>query len=175
MLVLRATQRFGKHFSATYGDEGGQDGSFLGPWYVNLMPEGFKDIVICVNERTRLAVLVELRRTRNLDTFADRFRSQLGNLLLDLGIAGPVIGRIMDESQGEIRVTRTQDRSMLGTMNDFASMATFFLEDQRDAGQGRDCAGFLHQLNDAPLSPLDWDSATMRLRQLCGMGSGRRG
>ena len=166
-LVFRCTQKLRKRLGVRYEQDPCADGSILGPWYANQLSDDFNDVAICVNERTRLAVLVDLPRTVSLEEFAVRFRHHLGNLLLDLGLDGSVIQRIMDEYRGGARVTPTQDRSLLGTMNDFASIVCYFLEEQLDQGLAMDLGAMLHHLNDAPLKPLGGANPIAQLHLLC--------
>lgn len=170
MLILRCTQKLAKQLRVEFEDAE-PDGSLLGPWYANVLPD-FVDVAIFVNERTRLAVLTKLPRRPGVDDLADRFRRQLGDLLLDLHLPGRVIQRIMDEYQGDVRVVRTQDRSLLGTMNDFASMAGYFIDAQLDSNLPVDLRVILPQLNQAPLTPLDGANAIGKLYALCESAQG---
>ena len=167
-LAFRCTQKLRKRLGVEYQEAPDPDRSLLGPWYINQLPDDFDDVGICVNERIRLAVLVDLPRGVQLDELAAGFRHHLGNLLLDLGLKGHVIQRIMDEYQGEVCVTRTQDRSVLGTMNEFASTACYALAEQSEVSPTFDFGAMLYQLNDSPIMPLGGTNPTMLLRELCG-------
>lgn len=166
MLILRCTQKLQKRLRLDFEDAPHSDPSLLGAWYANLLPD-FEDVAICVNERTRLTVLVELPRRPRLEQLVDGFRNELGWLLLNLGLSGAAILRIMDGNKGAVCVARTQGKSRLGTMNDFASIAGYCIDEQLDAGMQVDLRSILPQLNDAPLKPLGWKSARKELERVC--------
>jgi hypothetical protein len=76
-------------------------------------------VILLVSERSRLPVLVEARK---IGSFEDRFRRALADLLHDIGVPVENIQRELAEMR-ELFYGRTNNRSVLGTMNDF----TFFL------------------------------------------------
>jgi len=165
MLILRCTQKLRKRLGVDFEDAPEPNESLLGGWYVNVLP-AFEDVAILVNERTRLGVLVHLPLDCQLDDLADRFRRELGELLLDVHLSGRVIQRIMDEHAGQVSVIRTDDRSLLGTMNDFASLATDFIEGQLEDRAPVDLRAIHPQLYLAPLKPLGWASAIKKLYEV---------
>jgi hypothetical protein len=166
VLIFRCTQKLAKRLRVEFEDSPEPGESLLGAWYANLLPD-FPEVGTCINERTRLAVLVELPRRPKLEHLVEGFRGELGWLLLELGLSGRVIQQIMDEYAGGVRIAHTHDRSLLGTMSNFADMAGYFIDAQLDSNLQVDLRSILPQLNQAPLNPLEWASAIDKLYELC--------
>jgi hypothetical protein len=117
----------------------------LGNWYATVLiwkPQ----VTLFVNERTLLPVFVPLAPAAKL---AARFPDQLGRVLEGLGVP---VGFVLQEvgAMSEASYAKTANRSVVGSMNDFAFMADV----ARAHGQGDDLVALSVDLADTPCGPL---------------------
>jgi hypothetical protein len=153
MILLRCTKRLLKQ-SGLSADEEPADAPTapLGEWYANVayLPFPGRALVVYVHAPSRLTVLVPGRSVR---TTRDDFRQRTTTLLDRIGVPQPVIDA-QQEAMADVTVLRTNDRSMLGSMNDIVQNVKY------RAGQLRRFEAFdlstveLH-LSTMPHSPLD--------------------
>ncbi len=115
----------------------------MGDWTGNLLFIARQQVVLGVNNKTLLPVLLPIAPNK---TFLPRFTETAGEMLMVLGIDRP---KVLSEMAGmnECFVAPTNDRRVLGTMNDFGRM----LEDYLD---GRALVEVALHLADAPCSPI---------------------
>jgi hypothetical protein len=165
-LILRCTKDFRTRLKLSVTDSDADNhAATLGSWYVKQLPEGYRTWAMALNEVTRLAVVVEMPRGKGIDRFAERFRNQLGRILLDEGLPGSVIAKVMNEYSGEVVVSTTRDRSIMGTLNNMADMACYWLAEPRY----REDFKLLHdQVNDTPQSSMGFQNACEKLREVLG-------
>jgi hypothetical protein len=88
----------------------------LGDWYGNVISVGRVPIVLFANEKSLLAFLLPLKRSA---TLIDRFREKAVELMGSLDGRSELI-QAEQEALAEIRIGKTRDRAVLGTMTDFA-------------------------------------------------------
>lgn len=115
MFTLRCTQRLRDRLGlSTRLPDVTTTTTLLGDWYANLLVRR-PALVLCVNETTRLSVVLRLTPTKTLYA---RLRESTGEVLRAIGVdAGEV-----DAELREMALTlpgATRNRSILGTMNDF--------------------------------------------------------
>lgn len=102
--------------------------TILGDWYASPLNIGHQRFVLLISERSRLPVLMVGRDLKHL---ADNFPDALAAVLWGLGLSAAAI-------QPEVEVTReaviakTNSRSHLGTLNDFANLLGWQLPGQAD-------------------------------------------
>lgn len=117
----------------------------LGNWYATVLfwkPQ----VALFVNERTLLPVFVPLAPAAKL---AGRFPDQLGRVLEGLGV--PVEFALQEVgAMSEASYAKSPNRSVVGSMNDFAFMADV----ARAHGQGADLVALSVDLADTPCGPL---------------------
>jgi hypothetical protein len=91
----------------------------LGDWYGNILRIGRYQHLLFISERSRLPVVIPIREVKRLGTvFPDAVCERLS-------IVGIAAAEIADERMrmSELAFGRTRNRSLLGTLNDFAFMA----------------------------------------------------
>ena len=91
----------------------------LGDWYGNILRIGRRQHLLFISERSRLPVVLPIRELKRLGTaFPDA-------VCASLAIVGVTAEDIADERvrMSEIAFGRTRNRSLLGTLNDYAFMA----------------------------------------------------
>jgi hypothetical protein len=119
MVVLRCTQQLLLRLKQ-FGDLLPVESTTrLGDWYGNILPIGRRQHLLFISERSRLPVVIPIREVKRLGTvFPDAVCERLA-------VVGVTIEDIADERtrMSEIAFGRTSNRSLLGTLNDFAFMA----------------------------------------------------
>lgn len=117
----------------------------LGDWYATYV--GWRpQVVLFVNESTLLPVLVPLAPAA---TLLERFPPQLAGVLRALGVPEAFVDQEL-AAMGEGVWATTANRSVVGSMNEFASLA----EAWRDRGRSDDLLAMSLRLAGVPCSPL---------------------
>jgi hypothetical protein len=122
MVVLRATQKILRTLPRSANDSDTSD-TALGDWYVNRIIVDRQPLLLLVSSKSLLAILVPARDVR---TLPDRFPGMVADRLRQLGVDLSLIGSEMDVMHA-VRVGPTQDRSVLGTMVNFAKAVPYYL------------------------------------------------
>ncbi|PRH40726.1 DUF6933 domain-containing protein [Burkholderia vietnamiensis] len=132
--------------------------STLGRWYATVLfwrPQ----VVLCVNEHTLLPVLMPLAPVTTLPA---RFPEALATVLQAHGWDAAKIDAEMQHMR-DCEIAKTANRSVVGTLNEFAFLARVWKEEQ-------DAPPDLHRLSmklaDVPCKPLRYDSPAQRVRAL---------
>jgi len=88
----------------------------LGDWYGNILRIGRQEYLLFISERSRLPVVIPIREKRRLATI---FLDAVCAALSAIGVAS---NDIADERSrmSAIAFGKTRNRSLLGTLNDFA-------------------------------------------------------
>lgn len=123
MIVFRCTQRLAKRLRVSLADDALPSSGLLGDWYANALNVGHSRHVLCLSERTLLPVILPARKSE----FPGRFSRYLEAVLHHLEISGPNVEREIREAS-EPRFAKTQNRSLLGSLNDFIFSASVFIE-----------------------------------------------
>lgn len=122
MVVLRATRRVLKTLTESAPENVASD-TALGDWYVNRIVVDRKPLLLLVSAASLLAVLTPARRVRTLpDRIADLVAERLEGLRLEPSLVAAEV-QAMDVAY----VGRTSDRSVIGTMVDFARAIPYYL------------------------------------------------
>ena len=119
MLVLRCTQKLLARLKQADNLTAVESTTRLGDWYGNILQLGRRQHLLFISERSRLPVMIPIREGKRL---AEVFPDAVCEVLALVGVA---VADIADERSrmSEIAFGRTRNRSLLGTMNDFAFMA----------------------------------------------------
>jgi hypothetical protein len=116
MITLRCTKKLQKFLEIDYADILKPASATLGDWYANLIPTFAGDLIIFVNEKSLLSVAIPIWESKNLFPV---FRIRVANLLGMIGIYSKVIEKEISHFD-QIQFGKTVNRSVLGSMNDFA-------------------------------------------------------
>jgi hypothetical protein len=100
----------------------------LGDWYANLLNFGPRRYVLCQSERSLLPVILPARNA----LFPAGFGEALARVLLALGVPTEVVDREV-AAASDVGFTKTHNRRVLGSMNDFAYCAQIYMSDARSA------------------------------------------
>jgi Domain of unknown function (DUF6933) len=120
----------------------------LGDWYGNILRIGRRQHLLFISERSRLPVVLPIREAQRLGmVFPDAVCERLA-------IVGVAAADIADERarMSEITFGRTRNRSLLGTLNDYAFMAQTGDARRLEPESPEELMQFLSQ---TPILPLD--------------------
>ena len=145
VVVFRCTRKLRDRFHDSLRYASAPSTGLLGDWYVTLLVTQ-PHLLLFVSEATRLPVVLPARQ---LSTMTARFTEALGLVLLALDVSTVVVARELAAMDDAI-IAPTQNRSILGTMNDFSDAVRWALHDEP--------ALSLHQLSlelaETPIRPL---------------------
>ena len=119
MVVLRCTQKLLVRLKQIDGLPPVESATRLGDWYGNVLQIGRRQHLLFISEQSRLPVIIPIREAKRLGTV---FPDAVCEMLVNVGVTASDIAeerlRMSDLAFG-----RTRNRSLLGTLNDFAFMA----------------------------------------------------
>jgi hypothetical protein len=118
MVVCRCTRKLLARLNQDAREPEIESTTRLGDWYGNILQIGRRQYLLFISERSRLPVVLPIREAGRLVTV---FSDAVGEVLAAIGVPAPDIA---DERAHmlDVRFGRTRNRSLLGTMNDFAFM-----------------------------------------------------
>src|SRR5438046_6277486 len=119
MVVLRCTLKLLVRLKQAGDLPAVESTTRLGDWYGNILRISRRQHLLFISERSRLPVVLPITESKRLSTvFPDAVCERLA-------IVGVAAADIADERMrmSELAFGRTRNRSLLGTLNDFASMA----------------------------------------------------
>ena len=126
----------------------------LGDWYANLIRIERRKCLLFTNEKTLYTFLIPKVLKRNVLNIREEFLTHLAYNLQYEGFGLNAIQRVRREYQ-EIALARTENRSVLGSMNEFAFQYEFFIH----RADGLDAVKILavnKEINRTPMSPLKY-------------------
>ena len=148
MVVLRCTLKLLVRLKQAGDLPAAESTTRLGDWYGNILRIGRRHHLLLVSERSRLPVVLPIGEGMRLGAvFPDAVCERLA-------IVGVAAGDIADERarMSEIMFGRTRNRSLLGTLNDFAFMAQSVDARRAEPESPEELMQFLSQ---TPILPLD--------------------
>jgi hypothetical protein len=146
VFTLRCTRTLLARLRTTPAPDDKSPSTRLGDWYANLLARAGWSVVLFVSGRSLLPVVVAAKEA---STLVPRFRASFTDVLKRLGVAAAAVDRELAEMDG-VRIGRTRDRQVLGSMNDFA----YLLRARRGAGSSLNNTALALELADAPCGPL---------------------
>lgn len=129
----------------------------LGDWTAHLFFIGRQQIVLGVNNRTLLPVLLPIAPNK---TFIPRFAEAAGEILMALGIDRKEVLSEMSR-MAECIVATTNDRQVLGTVNDFGRALEFYVD-------GRPLPEISLRLAETPCGPIAMERPKDVARRMLG-------
>jgi hypothetical protein len=134
VVVLRATKKVLRSLSLPV-ETSVESSTALGDWYVNRIVVARQPLLLLVSAASLLSMLEPARQVR---TLPDRLSLLVADRLERLGVNSDLI-RVETCAMEQVAVATTIDRSVLGTMNDFAKAIPFYL-----GSKAWDSASLLH-------------------------------
>lgn len=148
MVVLRCTQKLLRRAGQPVISETvAKSNTRLGDWYANALIIRRQHLVLAVSGTTLMPVLIPAAPYK---TIVPRIAEGAGLILRALGIQdAKVAGE--EEAMRDAVMTTTNDRRVLGSMNDFANMLEAYIDD-------RSLTDVALHLAESPCSPLGMKS-----------------
>lgn len=146
MFTLRCTKKLLGRLPSCATGEGIERASDtrLGDWTAQLFFMGRQQLVLGVNNKTLLPVLLPIAPNK---TFLPRFVEAVGEMLMAIGIEDRQAVLSEMAAMGECIVAPTNDRRVLGTINDFGRALDFYVD-------GRPLPEVALHLSETPCSPI---------------------
>ena len=145
MLVVHGTKKFLDRVGSSTSAPDDVSTTQLGSWYATVLFWKSR-VALFVSEETLLPMLLPLAPAASV---LDRFGGGLETLLYAHGVAAPFIAAELSEV-GQCRLAKTNNRSVLGSMNEFAYLADAF----RQSTEAFDLLALSLRLAETPCSPL---------------------
>ena len=148
MVVLRCTQKLLARLKQADNLAAVESTTRLGDWYGNVLRIGRRPHLLFISERSRLPVVIPIREAKQLGTvFPDAVCERLSTVGVAVADIADERMRMLDSAFG-----RTRNRSLLGTLNDFAFMAQSGDARRTEPESPEELMRFLSQ---TPILPLD--------------------
>ena len=157
MVVIRCTQKMLKRVGPP-DREPQTSTTRLGDWSANLVGVGRQRFVLLVADRTRLPILLP---ARGLKSIRVPLVDALAHVLLSLNVAALSVRRELAEMR-DGAFAPTNNRSVLGTMNDFSNATWCRYHDEPDA----DPLAVSLWLAETPMQPFRGKAADQLTREL---------
>ncbi len=149
MLLYRCTRKLLTKIKPTANAIPSSD-TQLGDWYVDYIYRRPFHIALFTSEKSLLPVLVP---AAPVTTLFPRFEDALTDILRAMNIKESIINREISLMK-DYAVTKTNSRSVLGTMNDFKSMISFYEYDE----DPRSLLWLSLHIAEAPCRPISFKS-----------------
>ena len=157
MVVIRCTQKLLRRLEPP--DLGEVPSTTrLGDWSANLFGVRQQRYVLLVSERSRLPILFPARDVKHIRS---HLVDALAHVLLSLDVPALVVRRELGEMR-EAVIARTNNRSVLGSMNDFVFAARWHLHDEPNA----DLRAVSLRLSETPMMPFGGKAPELLTREL---------
>ena len=164
MVVLRCTQKLLARLKQADNLPAVESTTRLGDWYGNILQIGRRQHLLFISERSRLPVVIPIREGKRLaSVFPDAVCEVLGHRRCRRRDIADERSRM-----SEIAFGRTRNRSLLGTLNDFAFMAQVGNARRTEPESPEELMRFLAQTPILPLdgaSPIELTRAAFRLNR----------
>jgi len=161
MLVLRCTQKLLVRLRQSGDTPVVESTTRLGDWYGNILRLGRRQYLLFISERSQLPVVLPIGEGKRLTTV---FPDAVCDVLATVGIAAVDIAEERAR-MSEMAFGRTRNRSLLGTLNDFAFMAQVRNARRPEPETPEELIRFLARTPILPLdgaSPIDLTQAAFR-------------
>lgn len=157
MITLRCTKRLLDRMKTRLDAEPSSPSSRLGDWYAHTFIIRRAHYVLAVSERSLLPVVVP---AAPIKTLIPRLLDGACDVMRAIGVHEDQLTRER-RAMDDVTIGRTENRQVLGTINDFGRMLEVYLE-------GDTCLGASLRLAQAPCSPIQMESPRERTLHLLG-------
>ena len=163
MVVLRCTQKLLVRLKQVGDLPAVESTTRLGDWYGNILRIGRRQYLLFISERSRLPVVLPIRDAKRLGM---AFPDAVCAVMAMVGLSAADIAEERSR-MSEIAFARTTNRSLLGTLNDFAFMAQQGSRNRAEPESPEELMRFLAQTPILPLngaSPIELTRAAFETR-----------
>ncbi len=159
VLTIRCTRKLRRYIKAEVApDETDFPTTRLGDWYASLLFTKRQRLIVCISERSLLAVFVA---AKNRSEFVARLQTSVRSILWAIGVPSASLDHELREMD-RVGIGSTASRSVVGSLNDLILQARFALEQQPEM----DLLTLAIEIADTPCSPINYEtprSATLAL------------
>lgn len=166
MVVLRCTRKLLVRLKRTEIQVDVPSTTRLGDWYGNILRIERRQHLIFISERSRLPIVIPIREAKRLELI---FPDAVCGVLATVGIADECIAEERSR-MADIAFGPTMNRSLLGTLNDYAFMAQQGNANRAEPECPEELMRFLAQ---TPILPLDGASPIALTRAIFESRSAR--
>jgi hypothetical protein len=163
MAILRCTKKLLDELQAKPVDVPESVGR-LSNWHVNLLRLDRRKCVLFTNNATLYSFLVPGMKKAQFKSFEEVFNQQLFKSLVAEGLPQNQIEKVLDDCR-EIAIAKTNNRSVLGSMNDLAFQLKVRIEAAGGLGN-IDLTELNHDINRIPMSAIEEFYSIDELRKL---------
>lgn len=168
MAIIRCTAKLLKELADKLTNVPDQPPS-LCDWHANLLRLDRKKYVLFTNDQTLYSLLVRQTKTPRSADFLEVFRLGLFKSLMNEGLAEAQVEYVLRE-HAQATITKTNSRSVLGSMNDLAFQAKSIIHMSGGLAEA-DLSEITRQLNRIPMSAIKYrfsiDELKRRLADEC--------
>lgn len=162
MLSIRCTQKLLKELKVTPTQEE-QQGGYLGGWHADLFRVERRKCVLITNDLTLYSLFIPGLKKPELEQFGEVFMQHLFKNLRCEGFTQDQIELVLNEYR-EIKIAKTNNRSVLGSMNDLKSQAEHIIWEL--GGLLRlDVIELNHKLNRIPMGAIKYSYSIKALKK----------
>lgn len=166
MQIIRCTAKLQKEMGTRKGDLiGSVEGTTgLGGWHANLLHIDRRKCVLFANDRTLFNFIVPDLKREHIRQLDRVFQKHLACVLNSEDLDQRIVESICKESQ-QIRYGATNNRSVLGSMNDLASHYKYFISEAGGV-HSPEVPEIIRKLNRMPFGSLKYTYAIDTLKNL---------
>lgn len=125
MVILRPTRKLRELLPESL-DSGTASSTALGDWYANRIVVDRQPLVLLISSLSLLSVLIRARAVKKLP---DRLPRIVGSRLLRIEVPAEWVACEV-EAMSPVRIAKTKDRSVLGSLVDFAKLIPYYLPEE---------------------------------------------
>ncbi|WP_049722974.1 DUF6933 domain-containing protein [Gilvimarinus polysaccharolyticus] len=164
MLIFRNTQKVSKEIGLKKGDIVDTDNEgYLGSWFCNIVTVNHRKCLIFCHSTTLYCFWVPAVKKKDFSNIIELFLKNLALNLKSEGIAEVTIENLLNEYDSPL-FSKTNNRSVLGSMNDYAYLFEAYVEPLGPAGC--DILAVNKKINTAPMSALKYSSGINEMKRL---------
>jgi hypothetical protein len=162
MLTLQCTQKLLKELDVEVSPI--KDTDPIALWHANLLILDRRKCVLFTNDKTRYTFLVPGLRKPDFKHLGELFMDSLFRCMLNDGIPQKGVEKVLNTCS-RYCFTKSSDRSVLGTMNDMASIVKWFVSDEGGLVNA-DISEIMMKVNRMPLKPLDYGYSVEAFKEM---------
>jgi Domain of unknown function (DUF6933) len=163
MGVIRCTRKLLGELPMKSGDYSGQSAG-LGDWHTNLLRIDRRKCVLFTNDQTLYTFLVTGMKKPEFENITEIFRLNLfKNLAKEKLLQNQI--EIVFNKHRELLITRTNSRSVLGSMNDLANQARYLIYEMGGLSN-LDHDVLNYELNNIPMGAIGYRNSREELHNI---------
>jgi len=162
MAILRCTAKLLKELGVKPESLADQPPDLFG-WHCNLLRLNRRKYVLFTNDQTLYSFLIRWSKAPQSPDFLERFRLGLFKSLMNERIAEPQIEYFLSKHK-HLTVTKTNNRSVLGSMNDLTLQVKYRAYEYGELTDAR-LSGINRELNDIPMGAIKYNLSNVELKR----------